>query len=157
MQQNLLSPPAVISVWLGTTSFIFVLNNTAPLNGRISAADGIQEENVKGVVRVNIELPLFSFKGKMHLFQEVFSSKLIFVNKFFSGTGRKNSITMPGTDGGPHLQVCREEPRVKAILGLHSSSGCCIDKVDLDFSFPWQWSPQVKTMRQLKWLMVVEQ
>lgn len=41
MQQNLLSPAAVISVWLGTTSFIFVLNNTALLNGRISAADGI--------------------------------------------------------------------------------------------------------------------
>lgn len=89
MQQNLLSPPAVISVWLGTTSFIFVLNNTVLLNGRISAADGIQEENVKGVVRVNAEWPLFSFKGKMHLFQEVFSCKLNFVTKLFSSTGRR--------------------------------------------------------------------
>lgn len=61
---------------------------------------------MKGVVRVNAELPLFSFKGKMHLFQEVFSSKLIFVNNFFSSTGRKNSISMPGTDSGPHLQAC---------------------------------------------------
>lgn len=53
----------------------------------------------------------------MHLFQEVFSCKLIFVDKiltFFSNTGRKNSISMPGTDSGPHLQACREGPRVSS-------------------------------------------
>lgn len=55
MQENLLSPPAVIPVWLSTTLFIFVLNNTALLYGIISVADGISEENVKGVVRVNAE------------------------------------------------------------------------------------------------------